>query len=110
MTVTGMNEVHGDSRDVLATILADNFARKAGAAVLKTSSAADMRLKRAVIEEVEVLGTQYESDDPVGIFLITVRIPAEKYELNRAVYKVYICGGKRATGDNAYFDRKYYAA
>ena len=110
MKVTGINEVHADSRDVITEILASGFEKKVSEAILKTESAATMGIKKVIIEKVEIFGTQYPDGDPVATFWVTIKRPAKKYDMNRAVYKVYIVGGKRATGDAAYFEKDEYVA
>jgi len=108
MKVTGMNEIHADSRDVVAEILADDFQGRVKAAILESGSMKEMGIKRFVIEKAEIYGTQYSDGDPIGTFLVTVSYKAKKYKPNSAIYKVYIVGGGRKTIDTAYFQTNTY--
>jgi len=108
MKVTGINEIHADSRDIITEMLADGFEQKVRDAILETDSAKSMKIKRVAIEEVKIFGTQYSDGSPVGTFLISIRIPAKKYEMNCAVYKVFIFGGKNKARNTAYFESEKY--
>ena len=108
MEIVGINEIHADSRNAITEILGNGFDQKVKTAILSTPSAQSMGIKRVIIEKVEILGTRYEDGDPIGVFEVKVKFPVKKYEPSRSVYSVYIAGGKRITGDAAYFQKDEY--
>jgi hypothetical protein len=108
MKVTGLSEVPTDSRDIVAEILANGFEDKVKAVIRRTSSIQQMGIKQIKIESVTCFGTQYYESTPVGHFWVTIKIPAKRYEPNRAVYLVYITGGDKMVSNAAYFEETKY--
>jgi len=111
VVVTGITDIHADSRDIIATILANNGLARITAAIRRTSSAEHMHLNRIKIISVRILDIQHTiHGDAVGVFAATIALPAKHHGNNRAVYKVYITRDAAKATDWAGWDGEYVEA